>query len=81
MIHELKTLSKYYIECVKGTKTFELRKDDRNFNTNDILILKEWEADEYTGKLSKFTVTYVLKDAKQFGLQNGFVILGIKPVN
>ena len=41
MIHELKIWPKYYEEVSMGHKTFEIRKNDRDFKKGDTLILKE----------------------------------------
>jgi len=44
MIHELKTWNEYFEEVFMGHKTFEIRKNDRNFQKGDTLILKEWKS-------------------------------------
>lgn len=41
MIHELKIESKYFTDILKGIKKFEIRKNDRNYQVGDYLILKE----------------------------------------
>lgn len=41
-MHELKILPEYFEKVLDGSKTFELRKDDRGFNVGDILILREY---------------------------------------
>ena len=80
MIHELKTWTEYFQRVFTGQKNFELRKDDRHFMVGDTLRLKEWdnEKQEYTGREVFRTVTYILKGG-QFGLQEGYVIMGIQP--
>ena len=60
-----------------GKKTFELRKNDRGFALGDILTLKEFSGDKYTGKEVNKLVTYILTGGK-YGLEDGYVILGIK---
>ena len=76
MTHELKILPKYYEEVVSGVKTFELRKNDRNYNTEDILKLREYENGKYTGREIYKRVTYILYGGC-YGLEEGYVILGI----
>ena len=41
--HALKTLPIYFDAALRGDKTFEVRKNDRDFQTGDTLILKEWD--------------------------------------
>ncbi len=79
MIHELKTLPEYFQEVFMEHKKFEIRKNDRDFKVGDRLILKEWEANGnfYTGRELARVVTYVLEDAPQFGLMDGYCILSI----
>jgi hypothetical protein len=42
MIHELKLNSEYFPLVREGIKTFEIRKNDRDFRVGDILRLREW---------------------------------------
>lgn len=80
MEHSLKILPEYFAAVKDGKKTFELRKDDRGYAAGDTLVLMEWTTDlqAYTGRLISREVTYVLRDAEQFGLAPGYCILGIK---
>ncbi|GMQ56769.1 DUF3850 domain-containing protein [Vallitalea sediminicola] len=81
MIHNLKIKGNYIKAIIYGNKTFEVRKDDRNFNIGDILILNEINTKGlYTGFNIKVKVTYILgrkEEEKQF-VKKGYVILGIK---
>lgn len=76
MIHEMKILPQYFRDVSSGIKTFELRKDDRNVQAGDILLLKEWTGAEYTSKELRVGVTYVLRDCPQYGLAEGYCIIG-----
>lgn len=76
-IHELKTLPEYFLEQIKGTKQFEVRKNDRDFKVGDVLILKEYD-NGYTGSEISVIVTYILKDF--VGLKDGYVVLGTRPI-
>jgi ASC-1-like (ASCH) protein len=57
--HHLKILPEYYNAVRYGAKTFEIRKDDRNYEVGDTLILKEYENDSFTGNLIRAVVTYI----------------------
>lgn len=80
MTHELKTWPEYFDEIYKGCKHFELRKNDRDFQKEDVLILREYDnmKKEYTGKKLIRTVDYILHGGS-FGLEKGFVIMSISP--
>ena len=77
MIHELKILPTYFRDVLRGNKTFEIRKNDRNFQVGDKLILKEWDNGDYTGNTLEKNVTYILDDSSGYVLE-GYVIMGIK---
>lgn len=83
--HELKVWPEYFAALQSGEKTFELRRDDRDFRVNDTLILREWDpslnenSGGYTGEETARKVVYVLRgiEAARFGLQTGYVIMGL----
>lgn len=77
--HILKTWTEYFNKIEDGTKTFELRKDDRNFKVGDILVLKDYDRfrETFTGRTEFRIVTYKL-DGGAFGLEKGFCVLGLK---
>jgi hypothetical protein len=78
MLHQLKTDSIYFIQVATGKKTFEVRKDDRDFHVGDFLGLNETnELHLETGRFILSEVTYVLDDPRY--VKEGYVILGIKP--
>jgi ParB family transcriptional regulator, chromosome partitioning protein len=73
--HHLKTESHYYQLVEAGIKTFELRRDDRNFQVGDMLYLEETVSGQYTGRsLPPIEIKYILEGGK-FGLQVGYCIL------
>ena len=76
--HPLKTLP-YFYNVVGTLKTFEVRKNDRNFQVGDILWLQEWsEEAQYTGRSKKFTISYILEGG-QFGIQEGYCVMSLSP--
>lgn len=59
--HELKTWPEYFTPVMQGTKTFELRVNDRDFHAGDDLVLKEWlHEGGYTGNELMRRISYVL---------------------
>lgn len=75
-IHEVKILQEYYDAVDKGLKTWEYRFNDRNYTEGDILILKEWNGDKFTGRRLMVQIAYILRDF--FALPDGWVIMSIK---
>ena len=74
--HELKILPKYFKPVIEREKTFELRKNDRNFCVGDEFALLEFDGENYTGGVFIATIKYVLKDCPEYGLNNGYCIFG-----
>ena len=62
--HHLKTEPKYFEEVRYNKKKFELRKNDRDFQVNDTLVLQEYdrETKQYSGSSVSATVTYILHE-------------------
>lgn len=73
--HELKALPEYFDAQLNGLKKFEVRKNDRDFQCFDTIILREWDGGKYTGRKLKKRITYVLGDNFE-GIEHGFVVLG-----
>ena len=73
--HHLKIKPAYFGAIVRGRKNFEIRKNDRNFNVGDILVLDEYTLKQgFTGRWIECQVTYVLYDFEE-GLKAGFVVM------
>ena len=61
-LHELKVWPPYFDALADGSKTFEVRKNDRGFKVGDTLRLREWShATGYTGREVTRLITYVLE--------------------
>ena len=77
---EKKILPEYFQFVRNRQKTFELRKDDSDYEVGDILILREWDGNQYTGHKLTREITYIFRDTyAEFGLQDGYCILAIQP--
>lgn len=64
-----KILPLYYEEVRMKRKTFELRADDSDYQVGDILVLEEWDGENYTGRSLRREITYILRDAEAYGLK------------
>lgn len=80
-IHELKTASEYFHEVFMGRKTFEVRNNDRNFRTGDILTLIDGDIVDgvwmSTGQTLSRRVVYILHGG-QFGIEKGYCVMSIQ---
>lgn len=78
MTHELKIRPQFFDKVISGEKTFEIRKNDRNFIVGDRIILKEYDKETgFTGRNAVFEITYVMTDTEF--VKKGFAVLVIKP--
>ena len=77
-MHELKTWPEFFEAVRDGTKTFEVRKNDRNFQVGDVLMLVEYDPHkgEYTGQKETRRVTYILGDGFE-AVADGFCVLAL----
>ena len=75
---EKKILPEYYKEIAAHRKMFELRKDEDDLKVGDLLILREWDGEKYTGRRARREITYILRNAPQYGLMEGYCILSLQ---
>ena len=82
MKHELKTWCQYFDAIWRGDKTFEVRKNDRNFQIGDTLWLREWDQtlSRYTGRVLDVKVTYIMQN-QELGVSPPFVVMGFRILN
>jgi len=76
MTHELKILPEYYEEVKAGNKNFELRKNDRDYKIHDTLRLKAWDGEFLDKPPLDRVIRYMLMNCEEYGLMDGYVILG-----
>jgi hypothetical protein len=79
MIHYLKTLPEFFEAVFIGSKTFEIRYNDRNFQEGDTVILEEYfkGTESYSGRKLARRITYVFY-GQGYGLEKDYVILSIQ---
>lgn len=86
--HTLKLESKFFADVSRGLKSFEIRKNDRDFNVGDYIILKRYDPKKGYVKLEdsklistdlgsadsvKVKVTYLTDYAQK----DNYVVMGI----
>lgn len=57
-------------------KNFELRKDEDDVQAGDTIVLCKWTGKCYTGRELSRKVKYVLRHVPEYGLQEGWCIIG-----
>lgn len=77
--HNLRTWPDFWEAIAGGEKTFEVRKNDREFEVGDTLKLNWYfpEKDEYDGSWIEATVTYILY-GPAFGVEEGYCVMAIQ---
>lgn len=73
-VHELKIAPEYFEPVFEGKKTFEIRKDDRGYQVGDLLHLKEFDDEAFTGNSVLAEITYLTA----FNQEPGYLVLAIK---
>jgi hypothetical protein len=87
--HDLKVLPEYYVRLIHGLKSFEFRKNDRDFRSLDTLLLQEFDPklQEYTGRTAVYLIMDVFDPAELNSITagepfpEGFVIMSIQLIN
>lgn len=74
---DLKILPQYFNDIIYNKKTFEIRKNDKNYKVGDILYLREWTGEEYTGRKIWACITYIHHGTGEDGLAEGYCVLGL----
>lgn len=76
--HDLKVIPPYFDDIWSLRKTWEVRKNDRDYQVGDTLILNEFdpETNDYTSKFVKAKVKYILHGG-QFGIEEGYCVMTI----
>lgn len=90
-IHNLKTWPSYWRAVQRGAKTFEVRRNDRDFDVGDLLVLRMWDPhsklyitgnNEYDRSEMQAArihaeITYVLQGG-QLGIEEGYCVIGLR---
>jgi len=85
MIHNLKIKQCYLYHTLEGHKTFEIRKNDRDFQVGDTIHFLPLEDENYdvyeydpSRPIPDYEIRYILSGFS--GLQPGWVAMAITPI-
>ena len=83
MLHQLKIKQCYLCHILEGNKTFEVRKNDRDFQVGDTIRFlplddENYNAYSYVSPIPEYRINYILSDFG--GLQQNHVCLAITPI-
>ena len=77
MTHALKIRPEYFEAVQTGRKPFELRWNDRGFRVGDLVELREWDGERYTGRTVIRCITYTLNPCSIMDCEPGYLVLGL----
>ena len=83
-LHELKIKEDYFNAILRGEKTFELRKNDRDYQVGDLIHFVDIDGNNHIignpayNKKLVFQITYILQNVQEYGLDKDYCILAIK---
>jgi Domain of unknown function (DUF3850) len=79
LVHELKTWPEFFKSVASGDKSFEIRRDDRDFRVGDLLLLREWDpvTRAYSGRELHRQIKYMTGRGDTW-VKEGFVVLGLR---
>lgn len=78
-VHHIKLGATFFEEVASGEKTFELRKNDRDYKKGDILEMMEFKDGKNTGRTVRVLVTYILEEFA--GLEDGYCTMATSLMN
>lgn len=78
-VHKIRIGASFFEDACSNSKSFELRKNDRDYKVGDILEMMEFEEGRNTGRMVQKLVTYMLEDYT--GLEDGYCIMATALVN
>lgn len=80
-VHNLKIETQFFKDVNSGLRQFEVRKNDRNFEVGDTLILEEFDpnTNKYLRGWIPKLITHKLDDTRF--VKEGFIILSLKDID
>jgi hypothetical protein len=76
--HHVKAWPEYFQAIINGTKTFEVRVNDRGYMEGDHITIEEWcpNINQYTGRISEHVIGYVLRGGN-FDIPNHLCVFSL----
>lgn len=79
--HILKIQPQYFRDILYYHKTFELRKDDRDYKVGDCIHFINVDGEEFElYKSNLYRIMYILRNVEEYGLNKEYCILAIRKV-
>lgn len=82
-IHYLKCWGEFFCDMMNEEKSFDYRRDDRDFQVGDCVVLKAYDPveEEYEGTAVRlaYRIKYILRDMKKIGLPKSYCVLEFEP--
>lgn len=82
MEHKLKIKAKYAVAVWSGRKTFEIRKNDRNYKVGDTIVFQIFDGNntDITEKfgLPKYVISYIFNGG-EYGLDKDYCVFSMRP--
>lgn len=76
-IHYVKILPEFFKAVIRDDKTFEIRKDDRDYQVDDYVVLREWEHNKgFTKRIWVVSIKYILgrKPSEKAWVKSGDIV-------
>lgn len=82
MTHEIKCWPEFMHDLATGRKSFEVRKNDRDYLVGDMLLIREFNPEKKVYGLKKINaeIIYILKGG-QFGIEKGYIVMGLQIID
>lgn len=79
VVHELKCHPKYFERVLNGSKPFEIRKNDRDFQVGDVILLKEYDPEHgWPDHGSYNTIEKRITYITDYMQKHNYVVLGLE---
>ena len=79
MNHTLKIKEKFYLDIARGKKTFEIRKNDRDYKVGDLIKFVDTNGKDFSEFAYRvYEITYILTHEDFEPIPEDYVVFSIK---